>query len=137
MRGAWNAPPESYNTCLGHRLGSRFCLGSWLFTLLRSELCRDCFLYFFDIHPETLRGIDKQVLRCVSPLIGRVEQADFEQKPRKPSFIIGTDLLHQHFLWWLGVFGSIDLLPLRQNWDLVVGQMADGVLRDREQVGFL
>src|ERR1039458_917370 len=70
MRGAWNAPSESCNTCLGHRLGSRFCFGSWLFTLLRSELCRDCFLYFFDIHPETLRGIHEQVLRFVSPLIG-------------------------------------------------------------------
>src|ERR1035438_1549287 len=105
MRGAWNAPPESCNTCLGCGLGFRFCLGFWLFAALRRELCRDRLLYFLDIHPETLGSIHEQVLRCLPALIGRVEQADFKQKPREPSLIVGADFLHQHFLWWFAGFG--------------------------------
>lgn len=63
---------------------------------LGSELLRDCFLHLLGVKAIPLRDTQQHVFRIsVAPLIGRIQQANFQKQLAKRGLVIRADLLCQ------------------------------------------
>ena len=96
------------------------------------------FLELFSIHSVAFGGVHENVVAaCGGSLISRIQQADFQKQLAEFGLVICADLLGQKFLCGRRVLLRLYLVPLRQSRDLAVGEMADQVVGDRQQVGLL
>ena len=102
------------------------------------EFLRHGFLKFSDIHAVAFGGVRENVVAAGGgSLIGRIQKADFQKQLAEFRFIIRAYLLDQKFLCGCGVLLCLYLVPLRQIRHLAVGEMADQVVADCQQVGLL
>ena len=114
-----------------------FCLITFLVSF-RSNLFGHGFLEFFCVHAIAFRGVYQNVVAaCGGSLIRRIEQVDFQNQFAKFGLIIRAYLLGQKFLCGRRVLLRLYLVPLHQSRNLAVGEMANQVVGDRQQVGLL
>ena len=104
----------------------------------RGEFLCHGFLEFFSIHSVAFGGVHENVVAaCGGSLIRRIQQADFQKQLAEFGLVICAHLLGQKLLRGRRVLLRLYLVPLRQSRDLAVGEMADQVVGDRQQVGLL
>jgi hypothetical protein len=96
------------------------------------------FLEFLSIHSVAFGGVHENVVAAGGgSLIRRIQQADFQKQLAEFGLVIRAYLLGQKLLRGRRVLLRLYLVPLRQSRDLAVGEMADQVVGDRQQVGLL
>jgi hypothetical protein len=118
--------------------GLRLCFGLRLFISFRGKFLCHGLLEFLSIHSVAFGGVHENVVAaCGGSLISRIQQADFQKQLAEFGLVIGAYLLGQKLLRGRRVLLRLYLVPLRQSRDLAVGEMADQVVGDRQQVGLL
>ena len=122
-------------------LGSAFVRRGFLLffvLLLRGEFFGHGFLKLFRIHAIAFGGVHENVVAAGGgSLISRIQQADFEKKLAEFGLVVGAHSLDEKVLSGRRVFLHLYLVPLRQSRDLAVGEMANQVVSDRQQVSLL
>src|ERR1017187_5563151 len=126
-------------TTLSCRLAvPRLCFGLRLLILFGRELLCHSLLEFLSIHSVAFGGVHENVLAaCGGTLISRIQQADFQKQLAHFGLVIFAELLDEKFLRGGRILLGLYLVPLCQSRDLVVGEMADQVVCDRQQIGLL
>ena len=116
----------------------RLCFGLRLFVSFRSKFLCHGLLEFLSIYAVAFGGVHENVVAaCGGSLIGRIQQADFQKELAEFGLVIRAYLFGQKFLCRRRVLLRLYLVPLRQSRDLAVGEMADQVVGNRQQVGLL
>ena len=109
----------------------------FLFSLCGEFLCHG-FVESLTVHSVAFGGIHENVVAALrGSLISRIQQADFQKQLGQFRLVIRADLLGEKFLRGRRVFLRLYLVPLRQSRNLAVGEMADQVVCDRQQIGLL
>ncbi len=109
-----------------------------LFVSFRGKLLCHGFLELLSIHSVAFGGVHENVVAAGGgSLISRIQQADFQKQLAEFGLVIGAHLLGQKLLRGRRVLLRLYLVPLRQSRNLAVGEMADQVVGDRQQVGLL
>src|SRR3984957_5570254 len=129
---------ESKGIALGRLAAFRLESRLRLFLPFRCKFLCHGLLQLFRIHSVAFGGVHQNVVAAGGgPLIGRVQQADFEEELAKFGLVIGAHLLGQKLLCGRGVLLYLHLMPLRQSRDLAIGKMANQVVGNRQQVALL
>ena len=116
----------------------RLCFGFRLLVSFRSEFLDHGFLELFRIHPVAFGGVHENIVAAGGgSLIRRIQEADFEKQFAEFGLVVGAHLLGQKLLCGRGVLLCLHLVPLRQSRNLAVGKVADQVMGNCQQVGFL
>ena len=134
------APPRNLKAIeLSRRLSAlRLCCGLCLFISFCNKLLRHGLLEFLSIYSVAFGGVHENVVAAGGgSLIRRIQQADFQKQLAEFGLVIGAHLLGQKLLRGRRVLLRLYLVPLRQSRDLAVGEMADQVVGNRQQVGLL
>jgi len=104
----------------------------------RSKFLGHGFLELFSIHTVAFSGVHENVVAaCGGSLIRRVQQADFQKQLTEFALVVFADLFGEKFLCDRRVLLCLYLVPLRQSRNLTVGEVANQVVGDCQQVGLL
>ena len=121
-------------------LCSGFLLRRWLaalpLLLLRCHLESDRLFDLGGVDAVTLGRFQQWIVRTLAAaLVGRIKQADLQQRPAESGFVIAGDALGQQRFERCVALVGFDLVPLGQGLHLGVGQMGEDILRHLQQVG--
>jgi hypothetical protein len=104
----------------------------------RGEFFGHSVLELVRIHAVPFGSVHENVIAAGrGSLIRRIQQTDFEKQLAKFGLVICAYLFGQKLLCGSGVLLRLYFVPLRQSRNLAVGEMADQVVGDRQQVGLL